>query len=213
MKFSANCLELESDFDVDFELGFLRVRWEIRQLGGAYPGGDWLVKDPVLEFQRSGGAPVRVQLIPAGHPARTLCGLSCFRRMREIAMPATPWSYAVNLPAGDYTVRFTGELYDCRRLVRYCDALQIFAGHFSLMVEKFEEHCRYWQALGHGDAGAAYHWPIDLTLGALNVPRDYTCAPRYFTLNEVELQPMKTKGAPAAAATPHPDASPLRTEN
>src|SRR5207249_2623003 len=104
------------------------------------PGGHWLVKDPVLEFHAAGKEPVRVELIAGGHPDKTVVGLRSYQRMREILMPSYPWSYAVSLPKGHYQLRFRAELYDCRRLTLYCDAMQIFAGHFSQMVVAFEEH-------------------------------------------------------------------------
>jgi hypothetical protein len=110
-------------------------------------------------------------------------------------------------------VRFTGELYDCRRLVHYWEAMQIFAGHFSQVVEKFEEHRRFWHELGHGEAGKPYRWPVNLELGTLGVSRDLTEAPPYFPLNEVLLAPMKWEGAPPPAVSRRVDSSPVQPEN
>ena len=90
MNYRADYLGLESSFDVDFAESYVRVRWDIRKLGEPFPGGDWLVKDPVLEFHSNGREPIRIQLVTVGHPDRTVCGLRCFRRMREVAMPAFP---------------------------------------------------------------------------------------------------------------------------
>jgi hypothetical protein len=213
MKFQVKHLAFESSFEIGLRKEFVRVRWRVLRLGGAYPGGDWLIKDPELEFRADGREPVRVQLIPSGHPDRTMCGEKCFRRMREMAMPAIPWSYGLNLPAGEYAVRFTGELYDCARLVNYCDAMNIFAGWFSQVVEAFEEQLRLWAKRGHGDAMTPYRFPIDLTLGRLKVPGDRLHAPRYYPLNEAELTRVPWKPAPKLKPGARRSAAPVQPEN
>ena len=212
MRYAANHLGLESDFDVDCLDDYVRVRWTLRKLGDPFPGGDWLVKDPVLEFRAPGREPARVLLIGGGHPDRTLCGLRCYRRMREVLMPSIPFSYAVGLASDRYSLHLTGELYDCRRLVHYCDAMQIFAGWFSQMVESFEQHRRLWEERGHAEAGEPYRWPLDLPLGELAVPRDLVRAPRYYPLNELDLTPLDWAPAPVRLQVPPPAPSPLQPE-
>jgi len=213
MKFKVKHLEFESDFHIDVLKDFVRVRWDVRRLGGPFPGGDWLIKDPVLELRAHGGEPVRIQLISVGHPDRTMCGQSAFRRMREQMMPPVPMSFALNLPAGEYSVCFTGELYDCRRLVNYCDAINMFAGWFSKVVESFEEQCKYWAQQGHGDAMAPIRFPIDVTLGKLKVVTDHVHSPKYFATNEATFTEVPWKPAPKLKRVPVRSSSPLQPEN
>jgi hypothetical protein len=212
MKVEANCHGLESCLDLELVDGYVRVRWHIRRLGEPFPGGDWLVKDPAVEFHAVDRPPVRVELISVGHPDKTVVGLRSFRRMRELAMPSEPWSYAVSLSAATYRVLFRADVYDCRRLTYYCDAMQIFAGHFSEMVAAFEDHRQMWQERGHAEAGEPYRFPCELDLGELRVPEGHTHAPTYYPINEVSLRRVDWTDAPARKVLPPPSSSPPQPE-
>ncbi len=211
--FTVKHLCFASTFDVDVLDDFVRVRWQVQELDGPFPGGSWLVKDPELEWCAAGREPVRLQLISAGQRDRTVCGMGCFRRMREASMPDIPLSYALNLPAGDYSVRFTGELFDCRRLVQFCDAINMFAMQFSQVVEVFEEQRRLWAGRGHGDAMEEYRFPVDAVLGVINVPTDRTRAPRYFAQNEATLLNIPWAPAPPRRTQVATSPAPLQPEN
>jgi len=88
MNAEANFQGMESGFEIDLVDGYVRVRWHLLKLGEPFPGGDWLVKDPAIEFHVEDRAPLRTELVTVGHPDKTVVGLRSFRRMREIAMPS-----------------------------------------------------------------------------------------------------------------------------
>lgn len=211
MNYQANYQGLKSEFDVDLVDGYVRVQWTLRELGGPFPGGDWLVKDPRIEFRAPGHEPVRHELIVVGHPDKTIVGLNSFRRMREIMMPSEPWSYAVSVPPGKYQVCFTAELYDCRCLTHYCDAMQIFAGNFGEMVKSFEEHRQLWFKRGHAEAGEPYRFPCELVLGELTVPEGHANAPLYFPVNDLSRRVLPWEPAPQRKVVPPPP-TPLQPE-
>lgn len=212
MRYQANYLGLESDFDLEFMDQWVRIRWNIKQLGEPFPGGYWLVLAPTLTFERADGEPIQLTLIgSATRPEPTVAGFAAYRRVRGLAMTDYPWSYAVSLPAGDYKVKFDAELFDCRRLVYYCDAMQFFAGYFLEMVEKFEENARYWASKNHAEAGEPFRFPCELTLGSLSVPRDYTNPPYYHLSNEAELPQVPWEPPPPLRKKPSP-AAPLQPE-
>src|SRR5262249_27569875 len=102
---------------------------------------------------------------------------------------------------------------DCRRLMLYCDAMNIFAGHFSLMVSRFEEDFNYWVKLGHGDAALPYRFPIDATMGSLKVPTDRIHSPKYFATNEATFRTVPWKPAPKLKKPPVRSTSPVQPEN
>jgi hypothetical protein len=210
-KLEASYLGLESIFKFTPLEKWMQFHWSIDKLGGPFPGGDWLVKDPVIEFHAEGKPPVRVEMIQAAtRPEMTICGITCFRRMRGLQMPDYPMNFGVELPAGRYRVRFTAELFDCRRLVQYCDAMQFFAGYFNEMVAAFEEHAKMWYEKNHAEAGEPFRFPCDLNLGELVVDRDLTQMPYYVLSNEAVLPRVSWDPAPPRAIETARSASALR---
>lgn len=185
--YHANFLGLESVFEFRLMDGWVGVRWSIEKLGEAFPGGYWLAQNPVLHFIGEDGTAIELPLASGESSRATISGQKAFRRMRGEPMPDYPLTYAAALSQGGFSVRFFCELYDCRRLVQYCDAMQLFAGDFADMVRLFEEGATYWAKKANAEAAEPFHFACDLELGELDVPTDYLDTPYYQLNNESDL--------------------------
>jgi hypothetical protein len=116
---------LKARFWLFFQGGEAVVLWRVVGLGSAYPGGNYSLLSPSLEFRRQGsGDHLGLSLLPiTSHAHRPrMTGKSAFFRVRGWHMPQILLSLHFGLAKGDYEVRFRCGLQRIANLDRYSPA-------------------------------------------------------------------------------------------
>lgn len=120
--FTLACPLLKVKFWLFFQSREIVVVWRVVRLGSAYPGGNYSLLSPEIEFLgRGSGRPVRVSLLPmTSHTHRPrMTGRRAFVRVRGWHMPRIPLTLHFGLPKGEYEVRFKCGLQRVDNLKRY----------------------------------------------------------------------------------------------